>query len=239
MLYGNNQKNSLIHYISNHKITVLARQTINNLGQIIIETFWADSTGNGGGAGMVLFLSALDAEIIRQIKNKNLKANETKWLRYDLSQIDLLQYIEQQGGTIILNILIAFGATQSNSLVCPSIDEICPLMTLFPYIFEIPKGSFPKNQHCTFRFSDETFERIGNYWKGITTEDYEILFDEINHKNDKELAELANQAIQKIKIQPIDQIKRGWLNDQHTIYALSSQKWVYKTNIDEESKIYS
>lgn len=66
MLHCGGQKHP-IHYFSDYKLTVLARFDQNKLGQAVIEIFWAGTPNFN--LQPVAFPSALDAKIIRQIKN--------------------------------------------------------------------------------------------------------------------------------------------------------------------------
>lgn len=81
----------------------------------------------------VVFVSALDAEIIRQIENTAIPHNKNQWERWDLSEIDLPQMISMMGGTLHIHIFNAFVASQQNSLITP--NHRTPRMSLIPTFF--------------------------------------------------------------------------------------------------------
>ena len=172
-----------IHYISDYKMTVLARYDKDQLGRTIIETFWAGDPNFN--AGPVVFPSALDAEIIRQIENKDLEPHQNKWERWDLSAIDLPQMMSALGGAVTVNVFNAYIASQQNTLVTSHIS--CPRMSLIPTNFSnegIPKDT----PHITIQFGDYIFNALREYWNEITSDEFLRSIEIINNKSDKELA---------------------------------------------------
>jgi len=210
-----------IHYISDYKMTVLARYDKDELGRTVIETFWAGDPNFN--AGPVAFPSALDAEIIRQIENKNLKPHQNKWERWNLSAIDLPQMMSALGGTVTINVFNAYIASQENTLVTS--DVSCPRMSLIPTSFSNVDTSEP-NQHITIQFGDYIFKALREYWNEITSDEFLRSIEVINNKSDKELATLAKQAIKAISVVPIDQIKFG-INDQLALFSPPSRMWKF------------
>lgn len=219
-------KNHPIHYISDYKMTVLARYQTDELGRTVIETFWAGTPAFD--AGPVAFASALDAEIIRQIENKRLQPNEEKWERWNLSTIDLPQMISVLGGKVTVHVFNAYIASQQNTLVTSHV--VSPRMSLIPVTFT--NEQFPQNeQHITFKFNDSIFNGLRGYWNEITSDEYERSINFINQKTDKELATLAKQAIKAIEIIPISQIKFG-TNDRLALFSPPSKRWKFTEQND-------
>ncbi|WP_445116247.1 hypothetical protein [Acinetobacter sp. WZC-1] len=219
-------KDHPIHYISDYKLTVLARYDTDESGRTVIETFWAGTPNFN--AGPVAFPSALDAEIIRQIENKNLEPHQAEWERWNLSAIDLPQMMSILGGRVTVNVFNAYVASQENTLVTSHVS--CPRMSLIPANFsndDIPRDT----QHITIQFGDYIFNGLREYWNNITSDEYARSIELINSKSDKELATLAKQAIKAISIMPIDQIKFG-TNDRLALFSPPGRRWKFTEDVD-------
>lgn len=211
-------------------MTVLARQNLDHLGRISIETFWG-----GGGYGMgvmnkpgpIIFVSALDAEICRQIVNNQLKPNEKEWIRVDLNAIDLPQMIEILKGRVTVHIFEAFVATDFNTLVAG--NEDFPRMRLIPHCFSFQESDYIRGESYAFQFSDSIFKTLREDWLDITKDEYARSLSVINSKPAKELAQLAKQAIKAIKITPLAQVNSDVLGSS-AIFSPPSRKWRFGTD---------
>lgn len=184
-------KNHPIHYLSDYKLTVLARYDINELEQSVIETLWTGT--QGVNAGPVVFPSALDAEIIRQIENKHVKPHQNKWERWNLSAIDLPQMMSILGGIVTVNIFNAYVSSPINTLVAAS-NMSCPRMSLIPIRFN--NHHLPKDgSQITIEFNHSIFEGLRKYWNEITGDEYVSSINTINQSTDHEVEILAKQAV--------------------------------------------
>ncbi|WP_445116349.1 hypothetical protein [Acinetobacter sp. WZC-1] len=224
MMHCSDGDHQVIHYISDYKMTILGRYVPDELGRTVFETFWV-----GGGAitshtpGPVVFVSALDAEIIRQLANQELAADEKEWLCYDLNLLDLPQMMTMLNGLVTLHIFVAYLATQLNTLVTSHV--VSPRMSLIPFSFSRPPGGFPEDgSQVTFEFHPRLFSGLREYWSGITTDDYADSLALINNRDTEELVMLAQQAIQSIQILPMEQVKFG-LIDQLAVFSLTAGIW--------------
>lgn len=213
--------NHPIHYISDYKMTVLARYIENKFGQTVIETFWAGTGALQGGP--VIFVSALDAEIIRQIENTSIPHNENQWERWELSRIDLPQMISMMGGTLHVHIFNAFVASQQNSLITP--NHRTPRMSLIPMVFS-DEDTPPQGAHITFKFDESYFESLREYWQIIMKDEYAESIEELNNSSDEELSTLAKKAIASVQITPVQEIQFG-LSDQLALFSPLGQKWKF------------
>lgn len=214
-------ENHPIHYISDYKMTVLARCVENEFGQTVIETFWAGTGALQGGP--VVFVSAFDAEIIRQIENTSIPHNENQWERWELSRIDLPQMISMMGGTLHVHIFNAFVASQQNSLITP--NHRTPRMSLIPMVFS-DEDAPPQGTHITFKFDESYFESLREYWQSIMNDEYAESIEKLNNSSDEELSALAKKAIASIQITPIQEIQFG-LSDQLALFSPLGQKWKF------------
>jgi hypothetical protein len=97
------------HYFADFELTTLVRPMLDRKRKKVFDPFWL---GGSEGSGLGLFVSALDAEIFRQM----LIGCGENWLRMPLADFDLLGHIQDMDGRLECNVVFGFSASLSGEL---------------------------------------------------------------------------------------------------------------------------
>jgi len=208
----------LTRYLAPFGLTALLRPP-ENLGQAV-DSFWI---GSQGESGIVLFLSALDAEIYRL----QALSHGEKWVCHPLETIGLQRSVMQLGQAWT-NLVFGFNANAYRHLTLG--PSGCLLLPYFPECF----GPLDRpSESLTFEFSTSLFETIEHQWALTGASHYAETVRRLNglgatRAGAVELHGLAERASNLAKLGPI-----GESPDELTDWAVFSpdaDAWCFGPN---------
>ena len=168
----------LTRYIAPFGLTALLRPS--KAGQPV-ESFWV---GSGDECGIVLFVSALDAEIYR------LHARTIGAIGF--------QHTVEHLGQAWTHLVFAFNANASQQLTLD--PSGCFLSPYFPDRFgplDVP------SEPVTFRFRTRLFEAMEDHWTCMGEPDYAQTINKLNRLGAADLRELAERALSAASLGPV------------------------------------
>jgi hypothetical protein len=207
----------LTRYIAPYGLTALLKPS--EPGQPV-ESFWV---GGQRECGLVLFVSALDAEIFRQ----HARTIDEEWVRHPLEAIGF-QFTVEQLGQAWTHLAFGFNANAHRQLTRDSGG--CLVLPCFPECFgPLTEPSKP----VTFRFQPRLFEAMESHWKRIDGAGYADAITKINRlgitaSGANELSELAAKALRGASFGPLGE--PGHEQTDWAVFSPDSGTWCFGPN---------
>ncbi len=202
-------------YYADFELTTLVRQVAYSDGTIGQEPLWLEC---GAIQGLALFVSALDAELYRQLAHAS---GSIGWRRVPLARFDLLQHVLRLGGQLYCKIVYGFSAAPGARLAT---REGLPRTILVQAGLEVPLDAV---EPVNFDFAAQVFDFIRQQWAPLA-DDYPAQVKVLSAASETELAAVAAHALDTIACLEIDDGNddgddgRGWC-----IYSPGAKAWCF------------
>jgi hypothetical protein len=207
----------LTRYIAPFGLTALLRPS--KPGQSV-DSFWV---GSQGESGIVLFVSALDAEIYR------LQAQTAgqKWVRNPLERIGF-QYTLEKLGRAWTNLAFGFNANAHCELTLGTSG--CFLLPYFPEYFGPLEEPI---EPTTFQFPDSVFQTIAHQWALTGRPNYSETVSKVNALGTTDsgaiqLREMAEEALALAQLGPVGESRHELVD--YAIFDPDAAVWCFGPN---------
>lgn len=199
-------------YYADFELTTLVRQVAYPDGTIGQEPLWLEC---GAIQGLALFVSALDAELYRQLAHDS---GGVGWRRVPLARFDLLRHVLRLDGQLYCNIVYGFSAAPGARLAT---RDGLPRTILVQAGLEVPLDAV---EPVNFDFAAQVFDFIRRQWT-LLADDYPAQVEVLNAASAAELTAVAARALDAIARHDMDDDDdeddgRGWC-----VYAPDAKAW--------------